>query len=117
MQWEVNRRIGRAYPVTLTTDSWRDAAGQLWLPNTLAPVTARDGTASDLLIGELTLRQTVEDGTHADVVLMPPAAFSPEPMLNPVLADKFIQAMNSAQSGVDSSIQTEDLSPPEDATS
>lgn len=116
-QWEVNRRYGRAYPVTLTADSWRDAAGQLWQPNTLAPVTARDGTVSDLLIGELTLRQTVEDGTHADVVLMPPAAFSPEPLLNPVLKDKFLQIMNSAQRSVDSSIQTEDLPPPENTTS
>ncbi|MBV1823380.1 phage baseplate assembly protein [Komagataeibacter oboediens] len=116
-QWEVNRRYGRAYPVTLTADSWRDAAGQLWLPNTLAPVTARDGTVSDLLIGELTLRQTVEDGTHADVVLMPPGAFSPEPLLNPALADKFLQVMNSAQNSVDTSIQTEDLAAPENTTS
>lgn len=116
VQWEVNRRIGRAYPVTLTTDSWRDAAGQLWLPNTLAPVTARDGTVSDLLIGELTLRQTVEDGTHADVVLMPPAAFSPEPLLNPVLADRFLQIMSSAQRSVDGSVQTEALPPLENST-
>ncbi|EGG74703.1 Baseplate protein [Gluconacetobacter sp. SXCC-1] len=115
VQWEVNRRIARAYPVTLTTDSWRDAAGQLWLPNTLAPVTTRNGTKADLLIGELTLRQTAEDGTHADVVLMPPDAFSPEPLLNPVLADKFLQVMNSAQSGVDGSIQTEELAPLEDS--
>lgn len=106
-QWEVNRRYGRAYPVTLTADKWRDAAGQLWLPNTLAPVTARNGTVSDLLIGELTLRQTVEDGTHADVVLMPPDAFAPEPLLNPALADKFLQVMNSARNSADSSIQTD----------
>ncbi|WP_239029738.1 phage baseplate assembly protein [Novacetimonas pomaceti] len=112
-QWEVNRRYGRAYPVTLTADSWRDASGQLWLPNTLAPVTARDGTVSNLLIGELTLRQTVEDGTHADVVLMPSSAFSPEPLLNPVLADRFIQALNSAQTGVDGSIATGDDAPAE----
>ncbi|PYD48098.1 phage baseplate assembly protein [Novacetimonas pomaceti] len=114
-QWEVNRRYGRAYPVTLTADSWRDASGQLWLPNTLAPVTARDGTVSNLLIGELTLRQTVEDGTHADVVLMPSSAFSPEPLLNPVLADRFIQALNSAQTGVDGSIATGDDAPAENA--
>ena len=117
VQWEVNRRIGRAYPVTLTADRWRDAAGQLWLPNMLAPVTAADGTRRDLLIGELTLRQTVEDGTHADVVLMPPGAYSPEPMLNPILADRFLQVMASAQRSVDHSVQSENLAPPEDSAS
>lgn len=117
VQWEVNRRIGRAYPVTLTADSWRDLAGQLWLPNTLASVTARNGTVSDLLIGEVTLRQTVDDGTHADVVLMPPSAFSPEPLLNPVLADKFIQALNASQNDGGSSIQTEDQPPQQESTS
>ncbi|AQU87962.1 phage tail protein [Komagataeibacter nataicola] len=116
VQWEVNRRIGRAYPISLTCDSWRDQAGQIWLPNTLAPVTAADGMQQDMLIGELTLRQTVDDGTHADVVLMPPAAYSPEPLLNPVLADKFIQALTSDQNSTDGSIQTEDL-PPQDTAS
>ncbi|WP_075632596.1 phage baseplate assembly protein [Novacetimonas hansenii] len=114
-QWEVNRRYGRAYPVTLTADSWRDASGQLWLPNTRVPVTGRNGIGPDMLIGELTLRQTVEDGTHADVVLMPPSAFSPEPLLNPVMKDRFLQIMHSAQADVDHSIQTEDL-PPLDGT-
>ncbi|MBV0888142.1 phage tail protein [Komagataeibacter oboediens] len=115
VQWEVNRRIGRAYPVTLTADSWRDAAGQLWLPNMLAPVTARDGTVTDLLIGEATLRQTADDGTHADIVLMPPSAFSPEPLLNPVLADRFIQAMTAAQNSEDGSVQNDDASPQQDS--
>jgi len=103
------------YPVTLTADSWRDASGQLWLPNTRVPVTGRNGIGPDMLIGELTLRQTVEDGTHADVVLMPPSAFSPEPLLNPVMKDRFLQIMHSAQADVDHSIQTEDL-PPLDGT-
>ncbi|WP_308721016.1 phage baseplate assembly protein [Komagataeibacter xylinus] len=115
VQWEVNRRIGRAYPVSLTCDSWRDQAGQLWLPNTLAPVTAADGTQQDMLIGELTLRQTADDGTHADVILMPPAAYSPEPLLNPVLADAFIQALTSAQSDVDGSVAEDDQAPEQEA--
>ncbi|MEG3347600.1 phage baseplate assembly protein [Novacetimonas sp. GS1] len=111
VQWEVNRRIGRAYTISLTADSWRDQAGQLWLPNMLVPTTGSSGARRDLLVGELTLRQTVEDGTHADVVLNPAEAYMPEPMLNPVLADRFIQALNSAQADVDHSIQTEDLPP------
>jgi hypothetical protein len=37
-QWEVARRYGRSQAVTLVADSWRDAAGKLWEPNTLAPV-------------------------------------------------------------------------------
>nr|WP_244191860.1 hypothetical protein [Komagataeibacter swingsii] len=89
----------------------------MWLPNTLAPVTARNGTVSDLLIGEVTLRQTVDDGTHADVVLMPPSAFSPELLLNPVLADKFIQALTASQNDGGSSIQTEDQAPQQESTS
>ncbi len=101
--WEVNRRYGRAYPITLTCDSWRDKAGNLWLPNTLARVDLGDGNPQDLLIGELTLRQTVDDGTHADVVLMDPQAYSPEPIINPLFQSAFMQAIQSNQSAGQSS--------------
>ncbi|GCE89432.1 hypothetical protein MSKU15_1033 [Komagataeibacter diospyri] len=107
VQWEVNRRYGRAYPITLTCDSWRDKAGNLWLPNTLAPVDLPDGNPQDLLIGELTLRQTVDDGTHADVVLMDPQAYSPEPIINPLFQTPFMQAIQSSPSAGQSSGSTE----------
>lgn len=107
--WEVNRRYGRAYPITLTCDSWRDRAGNLWLPNTLARLDLGDGNPQDLLIGELTLRQTVDDGTHADVVLMDPAAFAPEPIINPLFQTAFQQAIQSNQGAGQSAAGTESM--------
>ncbi|MDW3683955.1 Mu P family protein [Cupriavidus sp. CV2] len=87
--WEMNRRIARGAAISLTTDSWRDAAGALWEPNTLVHVTLPSIKVPDatLLIGEVTYRLD-ETGTHADLVLMPPDAFSPEPFqLQPQFAD------------------------------
>lgn len=87
--WEMNRRIARGAAVTLTTDSWRDAAGALWEPNTLVHVTLPTIKVPDatLLIGEVTYRLD-DTGTHADLVLMPPDAFAPEPFqLQPQFAD------------------------------
>jgi prophage tail gpP-like protein len=78
--WEMNRRNGRAQAIRLTCDSWRDSAGTLWQPNTLALV---DIPISKLvrqtwLIAEVSYRRD-ESGTHAELTLMPPTAFSPEP--------------------------------------
>lgn len=87
--WEMNRRIARGVAVHLTTDSWRDAAGNLWEPNTLARVhlPGLKVTESMLLIGEVTYRLD-DDGEHADLLLMPPDAFTPQPfLLQPQFAD------------------------------
>ncbi len=77
--WELARRFGRSQAVTLTCDSWRDSAGTLWTPNTLAPVKIPalkiDAT---WIIGEVTYLRG-EEGTTAEITLMPPAAFTPEP--------------------------------------
>lgn len=85
-QWEVNRRYGRSQSVQLVTDSWRDASGALWRPNTLAPVslpTLKMASGKNMLISEVVFRLD-SDGTHAEIVLMPPEAFLPEPIvLNP----------------------------------
>jgi len=82
VQWEAARRAGRAEAVTLTTDSWRDSAGALWAPNTLVPVSlpALKLRQDKLLIGEVTYRLD-ENGTTAELVLMPPAAYLPQPVL------------------------------------
>lgn len=77
--WERNRRNGRACAVSITADSWRDAAGRLWEPNALAPVhlphlEIRD---AEWLIAEVTYSRDSE-GTHAELLLMPPEAFEPE---------------------------------------
>ena len=80
MNWERNRRWGRSQAVAVTVDSWRDAAGRLWEPNTLAPVHIPSLKVRDKIwcISEVTYVRNSE-GTHADLVLMPPEAFSPEP--------------------------------------
>lgn len=79
--WEMNRRIARGSAVSITTDSWRDAAGVLWTPNTVVHVKlpTLKLPEADLLIGEVTYRLDESGGTHADLVLMPPDAFAPEP--------------------------------------
>lgn len=87
--WEMNRRNARGRMVSLTTDAWRDADGALWEPNTLAVVHAPTLKVVNetMLIGSVTYRLD-ETGTHADLVLMPPDAFAPEPyLLQPQFAD------------------------------
>lgn len=84
--WEQARRAGRSAVVHVTVDSWRDSGGVLWTPNTLVPVSLPGNRAgSPLILGEVTFRRNSESGTTADLILMPPAAFTPEPIvLQPV---------------------------------
>lgn len=78
--WERNRRMGRSFQVRVETDSWRDASGKLYEPNTIINVDlpSLKVAAQDLLIAEVTYRRD-ESGTHADLLLMPPSAFDVEP--------------------------------------
>ncbi|MCP1290940.1 hypothetical protein NK214_12140 [Chromobacterium sp. S0633] len=80
--WEAARRAGRSLQVNLTVDSWRDGSGKLWTPNTLVTVRAPSLRLQSLtwLIAEVTYRRDAT-GTHADLVLMPPQAFFPQPIL------------------------------------
>jgi prophage tail gpP-like protein len=81
-QWECSRRFGRAAQLRLTTDGWRDSAGALYMPNTLADVALPTLKAPQhtWLISEVTYRRD-DGGTACDVVIMPPEAFQPEPVL------------------------------------
>lgn len=88
-QWEAARRAGRSYRVMLTADSWRDRAGKLWTPNQFALVElpALKLPQANWLIGEVSFIRDAQ-GTRADVTLMPPDAFKPEPfLLQPLLPD------------------------------
>jgi prophage tail gpP-like protein len=78
--WEFARRYGRSQAASLTCDSWRDIAGTLWTPNMLAPIEAplADITGAKWIIGSVTYRKDMS-GTHADLILMPPDAFQPDP--------------------------------------
>ena len=78
--WECARRIGRSQAAEISCDSWRDAKGLLWTPNMLAPIEApaADITGANWIIGTVTYRKDMS-GTHADLTLMPPHAFDPDP--------------------------------------
>ncbi|MDE1901525.1 MAG: hypothetical protein KGI37_07775 [Alphaproteobacteria bacterium] len=93
-KWEAARRFGRSAMLRLTVDSWRDKAGTLWTPNTLVDITlpSLKTTKKTWVIGEVTCRLD-ESGTTADLVLMPPQAFEPEPvLLQPWFADLITNA-------------------------
>lgn len=82
-RWEASRRAGRGRSVSVTVDSWRDAAGKLWTPNTLAPVDLPSLGLTDAVycIATVTFRRDLEGGTTADVMLMPRESFIPAPIV------------------------------------
>ncbi|KVS52257.1 hypothetical protein WK39_26725 [Burkholderia cepacia] len=87
--WEMAYRLGRSYQVRLVTDSWRDSAGALYEPNVLVDI---DLPSLKLpkkrwLISDVTYKKG-EQGTSAELTIMPPQAFYQEPIiLNPVGPD------------------------------
>jgi prophage tail gpP-like protein len=88
--WELARRAGKSRVVRLRADSWRDSAGALWAPNTLVPVSlpVLKLVANGFVISEVTYIRNGEEGTVADLVLMPPDALKPEPiLLQPMFGD------------------------------
>jgi prophage tail gpP-like protein len=88
--WEAARRAGRSQVVRVQVDSWRDGAGVLWTPNTLVSVelpTLKLESAT-LLLGEVTFQLDDRGGHVAELLLMDPAAFTPQPvLLQPLLAE------------------------------
>jgi prophage tail gpP-like protein len=81
--WECNRRIGRGNVVTVTASSWRDSAGVLYAPNTLAALSLPQLKLIDgqkFTIGEVTYQRDM-NGSHCELILMLPQAFQPEPIL------------------------------------
>lgn len=87
--WELARRAGRSRIIRLRADSWRDSAGALWTPNTLVPVSLPALKISGtFVIGEVTYLRSSDAGTVADLVLMSPDAYQPEPvLLQPMFGD------------------------------
>lgn len=88
--WEVTRRAGHSRRVRVMADSWRDSAGTLWAPNTLAYLSlpTLKLVSDTFLIGEVIYMRDPDQGTTAELVLMPPDAFRPEPIvLQPVFGD------------------------------
>ena len=79
--WESKRRLGRSAKLSLTTDSWRDSSGVLYVPNTLVPlnIPALRAVNKSWLITEVSYRKS-QNGTTCDLVIMPTQAFSIGPM-------------------------------------
>jgi prophage tail gpP-like protein len=81
-KWEAARRAGRGRNAAIVTTGWRDSAGTLWTPNTVAPISLPnlhlDGVT--WTIGEVTYRQGA-GGKTAELVQMDPSAYQPEPIL------------------------------------
>jgi prophage tail gpP-like protein len=78
--WELARRIGRSQAIELSCDAWRDSDGKLWQPNRLAPIAAAAHKIGGVkwIIGTAVFRKD-QSGTHADLTLMPPDAYKPQP--------------------------------------
>ena len=92
VQWEVARRYGRSQVTEVTTDSWRDSNGHLWQPNTLCTISRpQTGFKAVLLIAEIEFVQG-DMGTHANLVLMPPQAFKPQPLVLPLAQSEGVAA-------------------------
>ena len=98
--WERNRRFGHSQQINIRCDAWRDAQGQLWAPNHLAPLRIPQLKAADAtwLIASVNYTRD-ETGQHAQLVMMPVEAFSPEPIVitNQQLTVQAVEAANAAR--------------------
>lgn len=90
--WEANRRWGRSQAVRVTCDSWRDDAGMLWAPNFYAPISIpalRITPTTPWVIASVVYIRDINQGTVAELVLMPAQAFMPAPQnlqpYNPII--------------------------------
>lgn len=74
-RWEAAYRAGKSYEAMYTVQGWRQAGGQLWLPNQLVRV--KDpiiGFDLDMLIAEVTFSLS-ESGTTTTLKVAPKAAY------------------------------------------
>lgn len=80
IQWERARRAGRSNQATVTVPGWRDGGGALWEPNTRVRIQLPKHGLSDVIwvIGDATYIRD-DEGTRTELMLMPPAAFQPQP--------------------------------------
>jgi prophage tail gpP-like protein len=91
--WEMNRRVGRSQIIRLKTDSWRDSNATLWQPNSYVTIDAPYLGVSNAkwIIGEVTYNKNLEEGTTAELTILPPTAYSIEPtVITPLDAALFV---------------------------
>ena len=76
--WQVKRAAGRSAEATVVVPGWRDAAGMLWRPNWLVPLTSpRLYLDQDMVIRSVQLVQD-DGGTRATLSLVDPRALGGE---------------------------------------
>lgn len=80
--WEAARRWGQSHYLRIVTDSWRDGAGKLYRPFTLARVKLPTLKIEDVtwMVSEVVYIKD-GDGTHCELTLAPPAAYTVRPVL------------------------------------
>lgn len=83
LTWERNRRYGRGNQLRVVVDSWKDKAGDLWRPNTLVNVNLPTLKLKNLqwTISEVSFLRDNDGGTRSELLLMPPEAFSVQPII------------------------------------
>jgi len=81
-EWETTVRAARSLTVTVTVQGWTQGNGALWPVNALARVNSvRLGLDEELLITSATYSLDDSGGTTTELVLRPPNAFKPEPVI------------------------------------
>lgn len=112
-QWEVNRRVGRSQQIVVVCDSWTDSEGTIWKKNSLAPVDfpTLKITNTQWVIGSISFVRD-EDGTHAEVTLMPGQAFQPQPIILQPYASDVYQAVAQNGGAAETNNPTEDFQVP-----
>jgi prophage tail gpP-like protein len=95
--WEGLRRVARSASVHVVCDSWRDAGGALWTPNTLATIElpSLKLPKAQWMIAEVSYIRNA-GGTHAQLVLMAPEAFAPQPTNLLKISNKLAAALGDA---------------------
>ena len=80
-QWEATRRLGEAFRVTITTDSWLDSAGTPWTPNQLVSVYLPSLLldAENFVIVDVHFHRAEGGGTSAVLRLMLPGGLTVQP--------------------------------------
>jgi prophage tail gpP-like protein len=75
-EWERNVRRGRSNRATITVQGWRNAAGQLWQPNTMVHLkSAWLGVDTDLLVVGVAFSLDGQSGTRTELRLSERCAF------------------------------------------
>ena len=78
--WEQAVRVGRSRKLNITVQGWRDANGDLYASNKLVMINDNFlDIHEQFLVSEVAFAKG-ESGTLTTLTLMPPAAFTPEPV-------------------------------------